>query len=321
MIFIRNNLRKFCFLLLLVLVLLQVTEANAADLNTKAGIVTTTSGALNVRKDPSSTSAKVGSLTKGSYVTLLSKSGSWWQVEYAKGMYGYCHSDYITVATGTPVTVNTVSGNLNVRTGAGTSFNKSAALPKGETVIALSDSGEWKRILYHGTKTGYVNSRYLSSYYPSVALWVPDMKQTDSRWANTVIGTSGKTMAQIGCATTAIAMLESHRTGIRTYPDVMASRLKYTPGGSVYWPDHYTTITDTSHYLSRIYQLLKLGKPVLFGAQNTYGSQHWVVITGFTGGTSLTAAGFTIKDPGSWSRTNLQQFLNAYPTVYKYFHY
>ena len=39
------------------------------------------------------------------------------------------------------------------------------------------------------------------------------------------------------------------------------------------------------------------------------------------GGSSLMASGFTIHDPGTYSRTNLQQLLNGYPTFYKYFHY
>ena len=59
---------------------------------------------------------------------------------------------------------------------------------------------------------------------------------------------------------------------------------------------------------------------MLLGAKNIHGGQHWVVITGFDGG-ALSPSGFTILDPGSSSRTNLQQFLNAYPTFYKYFHY
>lgn len=135
------------------------------------------------------------------------------------------------------------------------------------------------------------------------------------------IGASGKTMAQIGCATTAIAMMESCRTGTTIYPDAMSKKLSYTASGNVYWPSNYTVVTNGSGYLSAIYDQLKLGKPVLFGAKNTYGSQHWVVITGFTGGNSLTASSFTINDPGSNSRTNLQQFLNMYPTFYKYFYY
>ncbi len=305
---------------ILIFTLLPVT-ASAATLESKAGAVTVSNGYLNVRSSASTGGSKVATLNKGSYITLISKSGDWWRVEYAKGKYGYCHGDYITIVNGTPVTVKTQSGNLNVRNGAGTSYAKTASLSKGETVILLSQSGSWSRILYHGTKTGYVSSQYLSNYYGAVSLNVPSFKQTDSRWSGVEIGQSGKTMAQIGCATTAIAMMQSYRTGTTIYPHVMSDLLKYTPSGSVYWPTDYVTVTDSSGYLTAIYQKLQQGKPVLFGAQNAYGKQHWVVIRGFTGGAALTASGFAILDPGSNSRTNLQQFLDAYPIFYKYFYY
>ena len=245
----------------------------------------------------------------------------WWKVEYADGKYGYCHADYITIVQGTPVTVATQSGGLNVRSGPGTSYGKVATLYKGQTVIFLSASNGWSRVLYHGTKTGYVSAQYLSNYYSAVSLSVPNFKQTDSRWKDIHIGTSGKTFAQIGCATTAVAMMESYRTGTTIYPNVMAERLTYTSSGNLYWPSHYTAVTNSSGYLSAIYNKLKQGRPVLLGVQNTYGAQHWVVITGYTGGTSLTASGFTIHDPGTYSRTNLQQLLNSHPTFYKYFYY
>lgn len=299
----------------------------AATSTSKAGVVSTSGSRLNVRSSASTSGSVVASLANGSYVTLLSKSGSWWQVEYAKGQYGYCHANYISSVSGSAATVATQSGSLNVRSGAGTSYSKVASLWKGETVIVLSTAGGWSRILYHGAKTGYVSTQYLSTGsssaagYSAVSLSLPSFKQTDSRWASVKIGSSGKTMAQIGCATTAIAMMESHRTGTTIYPDAMAKKLTYTSSGSVYWPSNYTVVTSSSGYLNGIYTQLKAGKPVLFGAKNSYGSQHWVVITGFTGGSSLTASAFTIHDPGSNSRTTLQQFLNSYPTFYKYFYY
>lgn len=298
-----------------------ILPARAATLESKAGAVTTSGGRLNVRAQPSSGAAVVASLNKGSYITLISQSGSWWQVEYAKGKYGYCHADYVTIVEGTPVTVNTQSGNLNVRTGPGTSYARTGTVSKGEAVILLTTSNGWSRILYHGTQTGYVSAQYLSNYYPAVALWVQNFKQMDTRWADTLIGESGKTMAQIGCATTAIAMVESHRVGRAITPDEMAASLTYTPSGSVYWPSHFTTVTNGSGLLSGIYSRLKQGKPILFGASNAYGKQHWVVITGYTGGSSLTADGFTVRDPGTYNRTTLQQFLNEYPNFYKYFFY
>lgn len=318
-----NPIRRsvICFLSIVLLAGCLILRANAANLDSKAGMVSVSSGRLHVRSDASAASGIITSLNKGSYVTLISKSGSWWKVEYAPGKYGYCHADYITTVSGSPVSVNTSSGSLNVRSGAGTSYAKTGSVSKGEVVIILSSSGGWSRVLFGGTKTGYVSSQYLSSYYSPVALWVYNMKQMDARWANKTVAASGKTFAQIGCATTAIAMVESHRTGIVNFPDVMSGMLRYTPSGNVYWPSHYATVSDGNGLLSGIYKRLQQGKPILFGATNQYGSQHWVVITGFTGGSTLTADKFTIQDPGSYSRTNLQQFLSVYPNFYKYFYY
>lgn len=318
---IRRILTCTVSILLLLGAFLLPMRAEAATADSKAGVVTTASGRLNVRSSPSSSAAVAASLNKGSYVTLISKSGDWWKVEYAKGKYGYCHAGFITVTEGTPVSVAVSSGTLNVRSGAGTAYGKVGALSKGETVIRLSTANGWSRVLYGGTKTGYVSAQYLSGNYASVSLNVPNFKQTDARWADVRIGTSGKTFSQIGCATTAVAMMESFRTGRTIYPDAMAKELTYTPSGSLYWPSHYTAVTDGSGYLGAVYGKLKQGKPVLLGVSNAYGGQHWVVVTGYTGGSSLTASGFTICDPGSNSRTNLQQLLNVYPSFYKFFYY
>lgn len=299
-------------------------KAEAATADNKAGMISVSGNSLNVRSSPSTGAAKVASLPKGSFVTLISKSGSWWQVEYAKGQYGYCHADYISLVSATNGKVQTQSGSLNVRSGAGTSYGKVGSLYKGENVLVLSNSGSWSRILFHGTKTGYVSSQYLSATMvsnPAVSLWLRNFKQMDERWRDVTIGTSGKTFSQIGCATTAIAMIEGHRTGKLIYPDVMAQQLKYTPSGSVYWPSHYTTVTNGTNLLIGIYNRLKQGKPILYGATNAYGGQHWVVITGFSGGDVNNAANFTIHDPGTYNRTNLKQFMELYPNFYKYFFY
>lgn len=301
-------------------------KSYGATLTSQAGIVSISSGYLNVRKTASTSSEVVKTLSKGSYITLISQSGNWYYVEYADGKYGYCHKNYIKTDSGKTATVKTNSTSLNVRSGAGTGYAIKDKVSKGEIVIILSTTNGWSKILYNGTKTGFVSSTYLSTNstslaYSKISLKVPSYKQTDSRWANVKIGTSGKTIAQIGCATTAIAMMESYRTGTTIYPDAMSKKLSYTSSGSVYWPSNYTAVTSSSGYLSKIYQKLKEGKPVMFGAKKSSGTQHWVVITGYNGNNTLTASGFTINDPGSSKRTNLQHLLNEYPTFYKYFYY
>lgn len=287
----------------------------------RAGIVQISSGWLNIRSGPSTASSKVTTVAKGSMLTLISREGQWWKVEYARGRYGYCHANYISEHAATAVTVATQSGALNIRSGPGTGYSKIGTLQKGDTVLQLSQSGGWSRILYHGTKTGYVSNAYLAIQYHAVQNSTPDLKQMDPRWADLPVGESGKTFSQIGCATTAIAMVESRRLGYNVTPDEMADKLRYTPSGSVYWPSYYTPVTSSENYLFRIYQQLKNGKVVLFGAKNSYGTQHWVVITGYSGGQSLTAQGFQVNDPGSNSRKNLQQLLDQYPYFYKYFIY
>ena len=301
-------------------------KSYGATLTSQAGIVSVMNGGLNVRKTASTDSTILTTLPKNSYVTLISTSGNWYYVEYADGKYGYCHKNYIKLDSGKTASVNTSSTSLNIRSGAGTNYSVKDKIPKGDIVIILSTTGEWSKILYDGVKTGYVSSKYLSSSsntqaYPKTSLNVPDFKQTDSRWANVIIGNSGKTIGRIGCATTGVAMMESYRTGTTIYPDAMSKKLSYNSSGSVYWPSHYTVVTSKTNYLNNIYKKLKEGKPVLFGAKNSSGTQHWVVIKGFSGGNTLIPSAFLINDPGTKYRTNLQEFLNEYPNFYKYFYY
>ena len=316
-------MKKLISCLLSVLLLVgAVLPMPAAAADFQAGVVSTAWGSLNVRSGPLASNSVVSTLAKGSYVTLTAQSGGWWRVEYAKGKYGWCHGDFITPVSSHAAAVKTAWGNLNVRSGPGTGYSRLDALSSGTGVQVLSTSGSWSRILYSGTKTGWVSSSYLSTAaYPALSLAVPSYKQTDSRWAHVTLGSSGKTIGQIGCATTAIAMMESYRTGKTVYPDAMSKRLSYSASGNVYWPSDYTVITASGGYLQTLYRLLSQGKPVLFGAKNNAGGQHWVVVNGYTGGSSLSASGFTVLDPGSNSRTTLQQFLTAYPNFYKFFHY
>lgn len=289
-----------------------------------AGKVSTASTALNVRSSASGTSTVKAKLSKDSYVTLISKSGNYWRVQYSASGYGYCHADYIKTSSTKVRTVKTTSGRLRVRSSASGSATVKDYLSSGTQVTVLSTSGSFSRILYNGTKRGYVASSYLTtegtssdSSYKAIKLSVPSYKQTDSRWANVTLGSSGQSIAKIGCATTAIAMLESYRSGTTIYPNAMAKKLSYTSGGAVYWPSHYNIITSQSGYLSKIYNLLKEGKPVLIGAKKSNGSQHYVVITGVKSTSTLTTSSFYINDPGSNTRTTLNQFFADYPNFYK----
>ena len=304
--------------------------AEASNTVYGAGKVTTASTSLNVRKSASTSSSVITTLKRNSQVTLINKSGNFWYVRYSTSGYGYCSADYITVTSKNVKTVKTTSGNLNVRSSASSSGTILTTLKSGTKIPVISTTNGWSKILYNGNKTGYVSSAYLTTSttnntptnYKAISLsGIPNFKQTDSRWGNVIIGSSGQSIAKIGCATTAIAMLESKRTNTTIYPHNMMKKLSYTSGGAVYWPSYYTQITSSNGYLTKIYSLLEQGKPVIVGAKKSNGGQHYVVVTGVKATDTLTTSSFYINDPGSNTRTTLNQFFAAYPYFYKMLHY
>lgn len=152
------------FIAAVLLGIMIMPNAAAADATSAAGLVTTASGALNVRSEASVNGSVIAKLPSGAFITLISKSGGWWRVEYAPLTYGYVSADYIKYVSGTTaLTVSTTSGNLNVRSGPGTSYGIIGSLPTGRTVLALSGDGNWYKILFNGTRTGYVSAPYLGS--------------------------------------------------------------------------------------------------------------------------------------------------------------
>lgn len=315
----------FTFIIAVIAVPIFAMSSFALTNDSKSGQVVTASTALNVRANASTTSSVISKLQKGSTVTLISKSNGWWKVEYLAGQYGYCSGDYIQeIKESYVATVNVSSGNLNVRSGPSTSYSIQSKLAKGAGVVVLSKSGDWSKVLYNGTQIGYVSNMYLATSnsvsYKPVSLNVTRYSQTDSRWSNALIGNSGQTIGRIGCTTTCLAMTESYRTGTAIFPNQMAQRLSYSASGSLYWPSTYTTSTSAG-YLGTIYAQLQKGVPVIIGAKNSSGGAHWVVVTGYTGGSTLSASGFTVNDPGTASRTNLQHLFNEYPNFHRIAYY
>ena len=311
--------KQFCFFIALILILsFTVLPAAAAEPTAAGGKVNTPASVLNVRAAPSTDSEIRAQLADDTWVTILSGSGAWYRVQYGVDDVGYVSSKYITPKSGSYLAfVNTGNSNLNVRRGAGTTAEIKAKLPDKSRVAVLTESGGWATILFHGSRKGYVAARYLTVKAPDrIALSVPHYLQTDRRWKNIAIGKSGGTLGTIGCTTTCLAMAESHRTGKAVTPDVMASRLTYAPGGSLYWPKGYTAEFSGSDALQRVKALLLDGTPVIFGAKKANGTQHWVVVTGCTGSSSTSS--FTINDPAGTSRTTLADFLAVYPNYYKF---
>ncbi len=311
---------SFVFIMTVALVSL-VFSASALN---SAGRVETQGGRLNIRASASTSSAIKGSLENGTWLTIKGKSGGWYLAEYSKGKEGYVSESYIkTYPKSVDATVKLKSGSLNVRSGAGTSHKVIDSLYNGERVVVVKSNDTWCGIVYRGNKTGYVAKAYLertaeeAQTYPAISLSVPSFKQADSRWSSYPIGTQGGTIGTIGCTTTALAMTESFYQGYTVTPPNMAKKLSYSASGSLYWPSTYSVSNVTADYLSELYRILKTGKPVVFGMKKANGSQHWVTVYGYEGGSSLSHGRFLVNDPGSQTRKTLQSVMNDYPVAYR----
>ncbi len=306
--------------ILLTLILLQGNKINAAQ--TKgAGIIDTNGYALNVRSSNSTSSTVLKKLNDGTYITIISQSGSWYYIQYGANSYGYVHSDYIDELSNDYEAIT--NARVNARWWYSTSSDIRTTLNLGTTVIVIGTINGWSKVIYDGVNVAYIKSEYLSKSqtYQAIDLNVVSFKQYDSRWGNVYIGNSGETFSQIGCATTSISMIESYKKSTTITPLQMYYNLSYTSDGAVYWPSYFKQNTSSTNYLSNIYTELKNGKPVILGCKKANGSQHWIVIDGYSGSNTLSAANFLINDPGSSTRTNLQEFLNVYPYFYKYLTY
>lgn len=293
-----------------------LTAVTAVSATAADGGIVDVDTRLNVRTAASTSATVKTKLWDGQVITLHSKSGNWWYVEYAPASYGYVSADYVNELNLKTATVTTSSTSLNVRASASTSAAIKGKLAKGEEVLILGTYGDFYKILYSGNLVGYASKAYLTvkssaSTYSAVTLSVPSYKQ--SNYSSLKLPGSGESVATHGCAVTSFAMIESYRTGTTVTPKNVIQNQKFTSGGALYWPSPYSQGGTSLGY---IYSQLTAGKPVIVHVQKSNGSSHFAVVTGFSGG-ALTAANFKINDPGSTTRTTLAQLLSEYPTMVK----
>lgn len=310
-------------LCLLPLSLIFAIGGNVDASSSKYGVVSTKGSNLNVRAGKSSSTASEYKLKNGSYFKIISQDNDWYYIKYKSNSFGYISKAYAKEVSLSQAFVSTNGGNLNVRENPSSSSNIKYKLKNDSIVYIIEKDTNFSKILYNDFNTGYVSSLYLSSgkSASSIKLSVPSYKQFDDRWANVKIGSYGKTMKQIGCLTTAMAMTESIRLNKTITPINIKNTFNYTQSGNMYWPSNYKITTNTSDYLSFIYNNLKNGKPTIVGAKNSNGSMHFVVVYGYNGNGIYNKNNYLIHDPGSSSRTTLNQFLNSYPNLYKLSYY
>ncbi|MBE5996123.1 MAG: hypothetical protein E7240_02060 [Lachnospiraceae bacterium] len=129
----------------------------------KADTTMKTTTAVNLRKEASSTSAKITVVPEGAKVTVVSTSNAkWYKVTY-NGKTGFIYSKYL----GNKQTANEtkiMAEDLNMRSSMSKANNKNIikVIPKGAVVTILSKEADmWYKVSYGG-KTGYIKGGHFT---------------------------------------------------------------------------------------------------------------------------------------------------------------
>lgn len=263
------------------------------------------------------------------------QSGRWKLIPVNSSQDTYNQGSYSNFAKGAYI-VNTSDG-VNVRDGAGTGYRRVGASVYGTTFKVLETNGNWGYTnsikTTSGLKSGWVCLTYCNilpddysnnnSDNGSIYLDVPMYLQGDKRWRSAELGDTKYTIWGYGCTVTGLAMMYSYNNSCTIYPNEIIQYLKFNQYGAVYWSGIYNLGFTRKSYtgsisqscMRTIYNQLAEGRPVMIGATNSKGDEHWVVITGYSGNTnSFDSAYFSINDPAG-NHATLKQFLGYVDNV------
>jgi cell wall-associated NlpC family hydrolase len=135
-------------------------SAKDGTLTTHVAVVD--ASALRLRSGPSTGTATLAYASRGEYVIITGKTGSWYQVSFNLKT-GYMHEDHLSTYTRKNVELGygSVNGNkVNVRSGPGTSYASLARANSGEQAYIIGFNNQWYKVVY-SSHVGYIRSDYL----------------------------------------------------------------------------------------------------------------------------------------------------------------
>lgn len=150
---------------------INITGASITYTPIKSGTVAKAS-TVNVRTGPGTSYSKLGTISKGTAITIVGTNSSqnWYKFTSSGYAEGWISASYVnvngsastttTTSTTASTTKKTTTANLNMRSGRGTGYKVLATIPKG-TSVAVSDlSNGWYKVVYNNV-TGYCSAKYL----------------------------------------------------------------------------------------------------------------------------------------------------------------
>lgn len=133
----------------------------------KSGTLTTAVGtvdasALRLRSGPSTSSSTLGYASRGDYVIITGKTGSWYQVQFDLTA-GYMHESYLNTyeVKNVELGYGRVTGDyVHVRSGPGTGYRSIDQAHTGEKAYIIGFNRQWYKVIF-GENIGYIRSDYL----------------------------------------------------------------------------------------------------------------------------------------------------------------
>ena len=157
---IRNRIVSLVLAMVLLVSAIPMSAFAAGDIMYGIGYIT--GSKVRLRSEANTDSKIVDTTGKGEVVTVISKSGDWYNVIYDL-KEGYIHSDYLDVSTtaNAELGYGKINGSgVNMRSGAGTSYSKVVKGNKGDKAYIVGISDGWYRVIY-SNKICYIRSDYL----------------------------------------------------------------------------------------------------------------------------------------------------------------
>ena len=228
-----------------------VKDSDVTTTETEYTATGTTTTSLNVRKFPSASATKLGTLGKNAKVDIVAKvSNGWYKIKY-NGGYGYISGSYVKTSTTqeeTTETAYTATGttknSLNVRKGAGTS-KQIGSVKKGAKVeiVAKTTNNAWYKIKYNNGY-GYIAAQYVT--VGSSTATTPTTGET----AYTATGTPNYNLKVRASASTSSKQIGSVKKGAKV--EIVAKttnnawyKIKYNKGYG-YVAAQYVTVKSTT---------------------------------------------------------------------------
>ena len=157
---VRNRIVSLILAMVLLFGSIPTNVFAAGDIMYGIGFITGSS--VRLRSGANTDSNIVDTTNKGEVVVIVSKNDDWYKVIYDL-KEGYIHSDFVNASKsgGAELGYGKINGNdVNLRSGAGTSYSKVVQGDKGEQVYIVGIENGWYKVIFKN-KVCYIRSDFV----------------------------------------------------------------------------------------------------------------------------------------------------------------